>query len=279
MMESISHLGGKPIFPLHKVVLGDDLIQKEQKSRSSGIAFTRLASERSRSGNYNDFWMSTDFQQSGDRLITASTKLQSKDFFNQSKATFQASTIFGDASFWCATDSIRNYWVDYVVTAKSEIPTGECRNSPIQDFGDLRVYFVNQGIDSKHDINVKMVKDGLVTSIFRLPVVVSSNGRNLSLQVTEIPKKESGAVIRVSLPIEYSSNLKARIGKEAVVVKKGEAGFSQIDHGDIRKTLVLYYEPTVTQRFRIIATYLSLFFIILYTSRKRLRLNSRPFVR
>jgi hypothetical protein len=278
IIESSSHLGVKPLFPLHKLVLGDDLIQEERESRSSGIAFTRLASEQSRSGSYHNFWMSTDFQQSGDRLLTASTKLQSKDFFNPSKATFQASTISGDASFWCGTDSIRNYWVDYVVTAKSEIATGECRNSPIQDFGDLRVYLVNQGKDSNHDINIEIVKDNLVTSIFRLPVVVSSNGRNLILQVTEIPEGEPWEMIRVSLPIEYSSNLKARIGKEAVAVKRGEGGFSQIDHRDIRKTLVLYYEPTITQKFRIIASYLSLFFFIFYTSRKRVRLNSRPFV-
>ena len=277
IIESSSHLGDKVISPLHKMVFGDDLIQEERKSRSSGIAFTPLAIENSRSGDYSNFWMSTDFQQSGDRLLTASTKLQSKDFFNPSKATFQASTIFGDASFWCRTDSIRNYWVDYVVTAKSEIATGECRNSPIQDFGDLRMYIVNQGIDSNHDVKIEIVKDDLVTSVFRLPVVVSSNGQNLSLRVKEIPDKEPGEMIRVSLPIEYSSNLKARIGKEVVVVKRGKGGFSQIDHEDMRKTLVLYYEPTLTQRFRIIATYLSLFFVIYYTLRKRLRLNSRPF--
>ena len=124
---------------------------------------------------------------------------------------------------------------------------------------------------------MKIMKDGLVTSVFHLPVVVSSNGRNLSLQVKEIPDKEPEEMIRVSLPIEYSSNLKAQIGKEVLVVKRGEGGFSQIDHEDMRKTLVLYYEPTLTQRFRIMATYLSLFFFILYTFTKRLRLNSHPF--
>lgn len=272
MFGSHSHSGQNLVFPSTRVDFLKDLFQIDHTRSSSGIAFTEQAIEKSRTSTYSEFWMSTDFQQKGDRLLTASTKLQSKDFFNTSKSTFQASTIFGDAAFWCGRDTIRDYWVDYVVTAKSEVGVGQCRNSPIRDLGNLRIYRVNHSVDSAHQITARVFKNGGLFTSLGLPVLVKSDGRELALEIPKSLEKYPAGKIKVVLPIEYSNNLRARVGKELVVLEKDERGFSEVNLWNSGRTLFVYYEATLAQKIRIISTYSSLGFLVFYAVSFRRRL-------
>jgi len=92
--------------------------------RSVGIAISEDAYSQIRNGAIEEIWMPTDLISSDRRLISAVTKVQSKDFFNVSDSPFHASTI-KDLD-WCDSEIASKYWMDYVLLTDSEFTELGC---------------------------------------------------------------------------------------------------------------------------------------------------------
>jgi hypothetical protein len=247
-------------------------VLKPEKSNgnSRGVVFTELANSASRSSVSDKFWMSTDFQERGQRLLSASTKIQSKDFFYPGADVFQGTTIKRGIDYWCNSFHIKNFWVDFVVATKSEIPTGGCLDVRHFDVGDLRVYQVNNSFDLHHTVRVNHFSDVNTVIAHELKFDLTSDGRVLTLDFIDTPDQNTSGVREVRLPIQYSSNLRIRIDNNLVESYQMDDGFTMVRHNGEIKRIMISYEPKLTQKIRIYFTHLySLILAIMFIRRRR----------
>jgi hypothetical protein len=230
-----------------------------QNPRSAGIAFTQQAISLARSQIYNEFWMSTDFQKQGQRLLTASTKLQSKDFFVKSLGTFQGSTVGNGIEFWCDRKVIESYWVDIVVTTKAEKRVGKCAESDFLDLGDLRMYRVNSNLFTAHKVLALTPSLRQEDTSFSTPIVVESIGQSLFVRFLRTPDALLRQSTEIDVPIQYSKNLTAHQKGIELEVNRSASGFSRIRLTDLDSALELSYKPNLTQKIRILLSYMFFF--------------------
>jgi hypothetical protein len=236
------------------------IFPSSQNPRSVGIAFTQQAISLARSQIYEEFWMSTDFQKEGQRLLTASTKLQSKDFFGGSLGTFQGSTIGGGIEFWCDQNVIESYWIDIVVTAKAEKRIGACGESDFLDLGDLRIYRANPTLFSAHTVLNQATSLGQKDKSFSTPIAVESVGQSLSVRFLRTPNTLMRQNFEIYVPIQYSKNLTAHNRDIELEVKRAASGFSRIRLTELNGAIEFSYKPNLTQKIRILFSYMLPFF-------------------
>ena len=231
-----------------------------QYDRSVGIAFTQQALSLSRTTLYEEFWMSTDMQKQGHRLLTASTKLQSKDFFRKSEGVFQGSTIQKGVEFWCDKSVVESYWIDVVVTTKNEDKVGKCKESNYLDLDNLRIYLVNSTPLSTHKVLTLINHSGGGFTSFYKSIAVEAVNQSLIVRFLQTADRSKPRKIEIFAPIQYSKNLIARQGNVELELNRLESGFTRI--GLINQTSVVEfsYEPKITQRIRIIFSHMLLLF-------------------
>ena len=232
--------------------------------RSVGIAISEAAYSQIRNGAVKEIWMPTDLISSDRRLISAVTKVQSKDFFNVSDSPFHASTIKN--LDWCDSEIASKFWMDYVLLTDSEFTELGC-NTVSKRLDKLTLLQVNS-TPGKYDTFLK----GQGQKKVNCNVELFSSSRSIKVLVNGCSNFDDSP-IRMNLPLHADSDLVA-LENRVDTKLNNEDGFLQVKINNLINAaeFEITIQPPFHLKMKVIALWLLhmfLFLVILFKSWNR----------
>jgi hypothetical protein len=211
-----------------------------------GIAISEDAYSAMRNGAIEDIWMPTDLVTQEIRLVSAVTKIQSKDFFSIAKSPFHASTVRN--LDWCNPQNSARYWIDYVLLTEFEVSELNCYYKSF-GAGNLLVLQVNETPGS---YEVFPTGEGRGECKIR----VYPENQSLRIMVNKCLESEVSTGL-INLPLHINSNLRVMESGKRVNIYDNK-GFIQLnDFNFSRENIVIVViEPSLFVMAKIISIWI-----------------------
>jgi hypothetical protein len=203
---------------------------------------SETAYSKIRDGGIGELWMPTDLVSENVRLVSAITKIQSKEYLKKQSYAFHNNTL--SLPNLCQEDRAKNLWIDYIFFSSDEHLPEDCKLS-VEDFAGFQLVKTN---DNPGVYILNLI--GLTTGVTICSTNLSANEMAIKLSLNNC-KIHDWETYTFELPIENSSDLKIYSKSIRVLSNKGVDFLTLSIKGELLKDpLIFSYSPSNIEKLR-----------------------------